>query len=295
MPVRSIALLVLCNIVWALNVVVSKLAVGDFGAPPLAYACARSVIVLAVFGPLLRPLPAKLWQVMLVGLSISGGSFALLFMGLQTASPSAAGIVSLSGAPLTVLFAILFLSERVRWKRGLGIALTFAGVLVAVSSPSGMESGTGLWLIFLSAVIGALGSVFVKRLDISSIRLQAWAALASTAFLLPLSFFVESGQVEAMAAHPWELAACLAFAGLAVSAGAHSIYYHLLQRHEANQVVPLTLLTPLFTIALGAWLTGDAIGWRLLAGGALAIGGVAILVIRPSSTFTRRLLVRSRL
>lgn len=295
MRASAIAILLACNIVWSLNVVVSKLAVDDLGVPPLFYAAGRSLLVVLALFPLLRHVPKDLARVLLVGLAISGGSFALLFVGLETASPSAAGIVSLAGAPLTVLFAILFLREEVRWRRAVGIALTFAGVAVAVGSPSGLESGWGLGFVFASAVIGALGSVFFKRIEIGAVTMQAWAGLASVAVLLPLSFAMESGQVAAVAAAPVEVAACLLFAGVIVSVGAHSAYYRLLQQHDANVVVPFTLLQPLLTIALGAWLTGDPIGWTLLGGGALALLGVAIIVLRPSAALFKPLLVRPRL
>ncbi|MBO6768309.1 MAG: DMT family transporter [Erythrobacter sp.] len=294
MPLRALLIMTFCNVVWALNVVVSKIAIADLATPPLFYALLRSVIVAVVLVPLLRPLPAKLWQVLVIGLAISGGSFALLFMGLETASPSAAGVVSLTGAPMTVLFAILFLGERVRWRRGLGIGLAFGGVLFAMAGDNQMETSTGLLLVFLSAVVGALGSVFVKRLEIPSIRLQAWAAVASVAVLIPLTAAMETGQVAALSNAPWELAACLFFAAIVVSVGAHTAYYRLLQEHDANLVVPLTLFTPILTIVFGAWLTGDAIGERLVIGGAIALAGVAIIVLRPSETFTRRFLVRPR-
>lgn len=294
MSFRALLIMAFCNIAWALNVVVSKLAITDFSAPPLFYALVRSIIVAAVLIPLLRPLPAKLWQVLVIGLAISGGSFALLFMGLETASPSAAGVVSLSGAPMTVLFAILFLGEKVRWRLGLGIGLAFGGVLFAMAGENQMQTSTGLLLVFLSAMVGALGTVFVKRLDLSSIRLQGWAAVASVAVLLPLSLTLESGQFAALAASPWELAACLVFASLVVSIGAHTAYFRLLGEYDANLVVPLTLFTPILTIVFGAWLTGDAIGERLVIGGAIALAGVAIIVLRPSATFTRRFLVRPR-
>ena len=294
MPARALFVMMLCNVVWALNVVVSKVAIVDLGSPPLFYALLRSVIVAAVLVPLLRPLPAKLWQVLVVGLAISGGSFALLFMGLETASPSAAGVVSLSGAPMTVLFAVLFLGERVRWRRGLGIGLAFGGVLFAMAGENQMETSTGLLLVFLSAVVGALGTVFVKRIDLPSIRLQAWAAVASVAVLLPLTATLETGQIASLATSPYKLAACLLFAGIVVSVGAHTAYYRLMQEFDANMIVPLTLFTPILTILFGTWLTGDAIGERLIIGGAIALAGVAIIVLRPSETFTRRFLVRPR-
>ena len=45
MSLRTILILMLCNLVWALNVVVSKIVVGDLAVPPLFYACARSAMV----------------------------------------------------------------------------------------------------------------------------------------------------------------------------------------------------------------------------------------------------------
>ena len=57
MSFRALLIMAFCNIAWALNVVVSKLAITDFSAPPLFYALVRSIIVAAVLIPLLRPLP----------------------------------------------------------------------------------------------------------------------------------------------------------------------------------------------------------------------------------------------
>ncbi|MCP9222825.1 DMT family transporter [Erythrobacter sp. LQ02-29] len=295
MSFRTIALLFLVNLIWAANVVVSKLAVGDLGIPPLFYALLRSVIVVAALAPLLRPVPQGLLRVMLVGLAISGGSFALLFVGLKTASPSAAGIVSLSGAPLTVLFAILILKERVRWRRAGGIVLAFVGVGIAVASPSGWANGSGLGWVGLSAIVGALGSVFVKRVEIDSVRLQAWAAVASTIVLTPLTLATEGEQFASLATHPWEATACLLYAALVTSVGAHSLYYRLLQHNEANMIVPFTLLCPLMTVGLGASITGDAIGWPLIIGGLIAVAGVAVIVLRPSQVMPKQFLVRPRL
>jgi O-acetylserine/cysteine efflux transporter len=294
LPLSAIAVLMLCNIAWALNVVVSKIAVSELGVPPLFYTVLRSALVLAVLFPLLRPIPGQMVRVLMIGFAISGGSFALLFAGLQTASPSAAGIVNLSAAPLTVLFAVLFLGEKVRWRRGLGMGLTLAGVLVAMGSPSAAGSVTGLALVLGSAVIGALGSVFVKTITLDAVRLQAWAAVISLIVLVPATAMFETGQVASVTAAPLAVAGCALFAGLVVSVGAHSAYFRILQRYDTNMVVPLTLLTPLLTIAFGALLTGDTIGWRLLVGGALAMVGVGVIVLRPSNKLFKPLLVRPR-
>ena len=295
MAARSFLLLMAICLVWACNTVVSRLVVGGMGVPPLWYAALRSLVMLVALMPWLRPVPPRVGQVMLVTFAISGGSFALFFIGLRDATPSAAAVVSLSGAPLTVLLAIAILGERIRWRRALGIALTFVGVGVAVASPSAWSSSTGLVFVFLSALVGALGAVFLKRIELGAVNLQAWAALGSVAVLFPLSLVFESGQVVRVIAAGWRFAAALAFSGVVVSLGAHTLYFGLLQRYDANLVAPLTLMTPIFTIALGVWITGDSVGQLLLLGATLAGAGVLVILIRPSRLVFKPLLVRPRL
>jgi O-acetylserine/cysteine efflux transporter len=295
LPLSALGIMLFCNVAWAMNVVVSKIAVSTLGLPPLFYTVLRSVMVLAVLFPLLREVPQRLGLVLAIGFAVTGGSFGLQFVGLQTASPSAVGIVNLSGAPLTVLFAILFLGEEVRWRRGLGMALALGGVGLAIGAPSGANDPAGLGFAFAGVLIGAFASVFVKRLAVGAVALQAWAALASLMVMLPATLLLETGQFAAVEAAPWAVAACVVFAGLVVSVGAHSAYFRLFQTYDANLIVPLTLLTPLLTIAFGTWLTGDTIGWPLIIGGTMALIGVAIIVIRPSRTFFKWQLMRPKI
>lgn len=296
LPLSALGIMLFCNVAWALNVVVSKIAVSTLGLPPLFYTVLRSATVLAVLFPLLlRGRPDRLPMVLLIGFAITGGSFGLQFIGLQTATPSAVGIVNLAGAPLTVLFAVLFLGEEVRWRRGLGMAMALGGVGLAIGAPSDAGDPVGLGFAFAGVLIGAFASVFVKRLDVGAVTLQAWAGLASFGVMLPGTLLLETGQLAAVAAAPLAVAACVLFAGVVVSVGAHSAYFRLFQAHDANLIVPLTLLTPLLTIAFGTWLTGDTIGWPLIVGGSLALVGVAIIVVRPSRTFFKARLAPSEL
>ncbi|MFN3864838.1 MAG: DMT family transporter [Erythrobacter sp.] len=295
LPLSALGIMLLCNVAWAMNVVVSKIAVTTLGLPPLFYTVLRSATVLAVLFPLLRFVPQRPLLVLAIGFAITGGSFGLQFIGLQTASPSAVGIVNLSGAPLTVLFAIIFLGEQVRWRRGLGMALALGGVGLAIGAPSEAGDPVGLGFAFAGVFIGAFASVFVKRLEVGAVALQAWAAAASLIVMLPATLLLETGQIAAVAAAPLAVGACVLFAGVVVSVGAHSAYFRLFQAHDANLIVPLTLLTPLLTIAFGTWLTGDTIGWPLIVGGTMALAGVAIIVIRPSRTVFKPWLMRPKL
>ncbi|RXZ65413.1 DMT family transporter [Pelagerythrobacter rhizovicinus] len=294
MPLRDFLILVGVCLVWALNVVVSKFAVGPFEIPPVFFAGIRSALVAIVLLPWLRPLPAPLGRTVLVALLLGGASFALLFIGLRTATASSAAIVSLASAPAAVLFAIALLGERVRWRRALGILLALVGIGIVLVGQGRLSASLGLLVVAISALAGALGSVLLKKLSISPMRLQAWSGLSGMILLLPLSAITESGQIAATASAGWNFVAVLLFSALVVSVGAHTVYFWLLSRHDVNVIAPLTLMNPLLTVALGALLVQEPLTVELLVGAAVAILGVLVIVLRPSKRLPKDLLFRGR-
>jgi drug/metabolite transporter (DMT)-like permease len=211
---------------------------------------------------------------------MGGGSFALLFMALQTVSPSAAAVVSQAGVPITTLLSILILGERIHWRRGLGITLTLVGVLVVVWEP-GLAISAGLLLVLAGAASGSLGAVLMKQMgDIAPLRLQAWVGMTSTLLLVPLTLLLETPDWGQIAAVGWHFVGALVFSALVVSVGAHTLFYVLIARYEANLIAPLTLITPLATIALGVVITNDQLDTQMIVGSAIALTGVLIVALR---------------
>ena len=82
------------------------------------------------------------------------------------------------------------------------------------------------------------------------------------------------------AAVGWPFVAALLFAALVVSVMAHTAYYGLIQRYEANLLAPLTLMTPLSAIGFGVALNGETLDGRMIAGAGLALMGVLVVALR---------------
>ncbi len=61
----------------------------------------------------------------------------------------------------------------------------------------------------------------------------------------------------------------------------------LIQRYEANLVAPLTLMAPLFTIALGVLITHDRFDLRMAVGSIVALAGVLVIAVRPNRAMPR--------
>ena len=283
MRFRDFLLLVMICLIWGFSNVLSKIVVGSWSVPPLFYAALRFAIVFVVTLPWLRPAPKPLWRIIAIGLLMGGGSFALLFIGLQTASPSAAAIVSQAGVPITTLLSIAMLGERIHWRRWLGISLTLAGVVLVIWNPVGVALSVGLWFVLGAALAGSLGAILMKQMeDVAPLRFQAWVGLASFAPLALGSALIEHGQLSSALAVGWPFVATMLFAALIVSVFAHTGYYALIGRYEATLLAPLTLMTPLATIAFGVMLTGDRLSARMLTGSALALLGVLVVALRPS-------------
>ncbi len=283
MRLRDFLILVLVCLVWAASNVLSKVVVSDWGVPPLFFVALRFVVVAAVTLPWLLPVPKPWWRMAIIGLLMGGGNFALLFIGLRTATPSAAGVVLQLGLPITTGLSVLVLGERIGWRRACGIALTFVGVMVVIWDPLRWSISTGLLFVAASAAAGSVGGILMKQMDvIQPIRFQAWVAVTS---LLPLaigSAIGETGQLQTSLAAGWAFVAALLFSALIVSVVAHTAYYGLIQRYEASLLTPLTLMTPLATIGLGVMITDDEFGSRMAIGTTLALLGVLIVAIRRS-------------
>ena len=295
MSLRDFGLLVFVCVVWASSNVVGKLLISGLGAPPLFVAAARFAVVSLATLPWLFPAPDKLWRLIAVGLLMGAGAFGLLFIGLKTSTPSGAAIVAQLGAPMTTLLSVWFLGERIHWRRGLGIALTIAGVLIVMWKPGGFTPTFGLLMVAASALAGSFGAVLLKHMEgVRPLQFQAWVGFASLWPMAAGSALFEHGQWAVLHATPWGFLAGVLYTGLIVSVVGHTAYYGLIQRYEANLLQPLTLMTPLGSVAMGIAITHDTFDARLIVGSVIALAGVLVIALRPNHVMPLLLAMRSR-
>lgn len=279
MKPRDFLLMMLVCLIWALNVVISKVVLSDFGIPPLYYAALRFALVALVLLPLLRPLPMPFAQVALAAILLGGAHFGLLFVGLRSVSPSIAAIILQMSAPFSALLAVLVLREMTTLARAGGIAIAFLGVVVTLYQGGGLVlDALGVGCLLVSALSLALGSILLKRLPgLAPLRLQAWVGLMSCAPLAGLSLLFEDQQIALSLAAGWPFALAMVFSVLVVTIGAHTMFFWVLQRYHVGVVAPTTLAMPIMTVAMGVGLLGDVLSPRMALGMAIALLGIAMV------------------
>ncbi|WP_241765152.1 DMT family transporter [Hyphomonas beringensis] len=270
-------------LVWGLNLVITRWVVADLGVPPIFFAATRFAGVALFLLAFLRPKPEDLRMLFLIAMFIGAVHFALLFLGLQNAEASAASITGQLGAPFSTLMSMAFLGETIGWRRGLGIMLSFAGVVLIAFDPGSFSISIGLVYITIAAFIGSIGGILMKRMaPIKALQLQAWVGLFSFAPLFITSGLLESGQIQSVMQGGWQLCLAWLFAVVGVSIFGHGAFYSLIKKYDISLLSPLTLMTPVWGVIFGIILLNEPITARLVLGSVISLSGVFVIAVRQN-------------
>ncbi len=229
--------------------------------------------------------------------------FGLIVWGQQTIASGLASILNATTPLFTVVMAGLLLSdERINGRKIAGIVAGFAGVVVMIG-PKAL-SGLGTDLLAQIACLGAalsyaFAGVFgrsFKRLGVDPIIVAFGQVTGSTFVLAPLALVIE---------RPWALpmpapSIWAAILGLAVlsTALAYTLYFSILKRAGATNLLLVTFLIPVSAIALGVLALGEQVkgaeivGMILIGTGLIAIDGRLLTIGRRRHVDPREKLVR---
>jgi drug/metabolite transporter (DMT)-like permease len=285
-PLAVRASLALLCLVWGSTWVVIRGGLDDL--PPFTSAAARFVLasvamsaVAARFGQSESgaPPPAYLWVTL--GVLNFGASYAIVYCA-ELVLPS--GLVNLLWGVFPLMMAVaghLFLpGERLHGAQWLGFALGLAGLalLCLTDVPSFGEGAVAAALVlFLSPLVSAVGNTLVKLrgVNVRSLELNRNAMLLGAALLVAAALAFERD-----ARADWTPAAIasvvyLALCGTVLTFG---LYFWLLRHVAAHRLSLIAYVTPAIGVALGALFRGEIVTAYTLAGGALILGGVVLVV-----------------
>ena len=278
---RDLGLALLICLCWAFNFLTSAHALQEI--PPFLFTAVRMGIVLLLLAAFMRVPPRSQW-LRLAGVALFTGvlHFGTSFLAIQLAGNlSSPAIVTQTYVPMAVLLAWWWLGERFAWRTALGVALSFAGVLVLGFDPMVLQQPAALFVMMGSSLMVAIGTVLMRRLSgIGLVDQQGWTAALSLLPLLAISALFEPGGFAALREATWIGWGGAAYAAVFASLLGHGVFFLLVQRHPVAQVTPYLLVTPVFAVVLGIVFWGDRPGPALWIGGAMVLGGVLVIAIR---------------
>lgn len=278
-PLHGLLMLV-TTLLWGLNLVATRFVVNEL--PPVFASAVRFLIVLMLVFPYLRLVPGKMKMLLTAALFTGALQFGFSYYGISLAEDmSSVAVATLTYVPFGTILAVIFLGERLGWRRIGGLALAFGGVMILSFDPRAFNYIEGLLIIMAGAFLFAVGTLFVRRLqDVHPMTLLAWMAALGVPVSLALSGVMETGQWDRFTSAGTLAHASLFYSAAFASAVGQGTLYFLLQRYPVSLITPLTLMGPVFGIGFALWILSEPVTGRMLAGAATTILGVLIITLR---------------
>lgn len=280
MALPHIGLALLVNIIWGFSFVAAKIAMEHYS--PLLFTSLRFVLVALFLMPYLRPVKGRMRLVISIALLVGVAHFTFLYLGLNVAGGVAAVAITIQlVAPFSLIFAVIFLNESIRWKRILGLALAFVGVMVLGFDPIVFDHLTSASLVAAAAFCMAGGIILMRKaVGIGAMQMQAWIAIFSFPILLSFSLVFEQDQLQQVTSLNLRHIGALLFTVIATTIVAHGSWYYLLQKYPVSVLTPYGLLAPLFGVCFGLVLYEEPVTWKFVVGGSITLVGVLIINLR---------------
>lgn len=273
-------------LIWSTGFIVAK-----FGLPyaePLTFLLLRFVGVIMVLLPIVLVMRApwphgRIRQIALAGVLVQAGYLGGVWCAIKIGMPAGLSALIVGLQPILTAFAAPLVGETVRGRQWIGLIFGLCGVGLVVANKISL---TGLsWESIALCVFALLsitaGTLYQKRycpnFDLRTGTIIQFAA--SIVVVLPLAIAFEdlTPPLDSVQWTPRFIGALL-WAILALSIGAIFLLFALIRKSAATQVTSLLYLTPP-TTAVMAWLMfGEAFSIVGIAGMALAVIGVALVV-----------------
>ena len=258
-----------------------KIGVAHF--PPIFFGVLRYCVVLVCLAAWWRVPAGRRRSVFAIAVSMTA-QYIFMFTALSKSSDaSSIALVHQLYVPFATIIAAVIYHEAVGARRWIGMAISFAGVVVIGFEPNVFQHLDAFILAIAAAFAGGLAIVQGRRtIGISVLSLQFWFSLYGLIVIAFFSLATEEGQLESLVDPEWTGILAVIFATVFGAVLAQGGRYYLVQRYPVSMVAPLMLLTPVFAVLGGVVLLGDVLTWRLLLGGLFVISGLGVIVLVPT-------------
>ena len=201
--------------------------------------------------------------------------------GEQYMSASAASLIIATIPIFTVLFATLYLKEKITKKILVGIPLSLSGVaLISLAGTSGnlfeITYISAAFAVLVAALVGAGYTIAGKKLlqRYSALSLTVYAFLFGSLGLLP---FLSPSLITEAAAMTWNGWGAVLFLAVLPTVVGYVLWYVALEVKTASEVSVFLYFIPVLSTIISFFLFQEPITWLFIVGGTLVILGLIIV------------------
>ena len=280
-------LMLLCTVFWAGAFIAAKLSIPFIPAYTLTFL--RFSIASIILFIIIKKKQKNTFKLtkkdipvfMFTGIVGMFGYHVLFFSALKYTTAINSSIIGASNPIITAILSIIFLKDKITFKRLLGIILSFTGVFLTITNADfnalrNLSFNQGDTLMLIAVFMWASYSVFSKKVmpRYSPLILTYYSFLFCTIILIPFVIYEK----------PWTFlsaAPMYSFAAVAYMAIFPSVIGYLVQQMSIKQIGPSKTsifinLVPVFSIVLSILILGEELMPIKLVTALLIILGVYI-------------------
>jgi O-acetylserine/cysteine efflux transporter len=280
MKPAHVALAIAISLIWGINFVAAKAAVGYF--PAFLFLAIRLTIVILILLPFIKRPVMPMLQLFKISIVMVTFHFGFMFAALEHGlDSSVAVVIDQLRVPIAVTLGYFLFGEVLNKSGIFGIVVALLGTFVIVGTPNITENYPAFWMLVFSSTAWAFYNIQVKNLgEVDALSFIGWMSILGAPQLYIISFFIEHNQIALILDAPKMAIVSLLYVSIAATIIAHSCWYYLLKIYPVNLVVPYSLLVPVFGMLAGVAMLDEQMTWQIIVGGALTVIGVAIVVIK---------------
>ncbi len=279
----AVLTMIFLTLVWGMNTVVGKIAIG--GVDPVFLSFLRAVLAgIAVYiWCRFRKIPifqkdGSLKSGIVVGL-LFGVEFALIYLGLDLTSASRANLM-VNTMPLFALLGSHFLlGERATPLKIAGTLLSFVGVAVVFFDHLSLPSPQAIYgdmLCIAGGASWAATALIIRRTKVGHVapeKLLLYQLAGAALVALPLLPFSD-GLIRELNG---VVVAAICFQALFVVAFTYSVWFWIMTRYPLTGLSAFTFLTPVFGVIFSGLLLREPLTIGLLGGLLLIVLGLMMV------------------
>ena len=225
---------------------------------------------------------AKNWVFLVLSGIATSASWLCYFRAIQLGDVNKVVPIDKSSTILTIILALIFLSEPISWLKAAAVVLIGIGTFMMIEKKADTEQKQEKksWLLYavLSAVFASLTSILGK-IGIDGVESNLGTAIRTGVVLVMawLIVFVK-GKQHTLKDIPKNELGFICLSGLATG-GSWLCYYKALQDGLASVVVPIDKLSILVSIGFSALVFKERLSKKAAFGLVLIVGGTLMMLI----------------
>jgi drug/metabolite transporter (DMT)-like permease len=293
-------LLIALSIVWGGSFFFAEVALERL--PPFTIVFARVAIAAIALNLLLPALGHRMprswaaWRrFFAMGAINNAVPFSLIVWGQTEVAGGFAAILNATTPLFAVLLAhLLTRDERMTTSRTTGVTIGFAGAVTMIGPDA--IAGPGASVLAQAAILGAAlayacAGIYGRRFhDMPPVVTATGQVTASSVLVLPLMLVADRPWTIDWPG--WPVAASLLGIGLICTAAAYLMFFRILARAGAVNLLLVTLLIPVSALGLGIAFLGERLDTTQIAGMTLIALGLAAIDGRALPAVRRRMRAR---